>query len=84
MAESKSKTEKSVKGLTSAKLIWPALKNFKLEMDEAKKIRKVAWCGGGMTAIELLYAFGYQVQHIDNMAATFAAKQVSLDYILRA
>jgi len=84
MAEVRSKTEKSVKSLASTKLIWPAVKAFKLEMDEAKKNHRVAWCGGGITGIELLYAFGYLVQHIDNMAATFSAKQVSSDYILRA
>ena len=84
MAEARSKTDKSVKGLSAAKLIWPATKAFKSEMDETKKNHRVAWCGGGITAIELLYAFGYLVQHIDNMAAGFSAKQVSGDYILRA
>ena len=84
MVEAKAKTERSVKGLAAAKAIWPAIKAYKLEMDEAKKEGRVAWCGGGMTSIELLYAFGYLCQHIDNMAASFSAKQVSLDFILRA
>ena len=81
-----SKTERSKKGLQAARLIYPGSKAYKKEMDEAKKNKTnlIAWCGGGITSIELLYAFDILPRHIDNMAATFAAKQVSQAFIERA
>jgi benzoyl-CoA reductase/2-hydroxyglutaryl-CoA dehydratase subunit BcrC/BadD/HgdB len=81
--QASSKTEKSRKGLQAARLVYPATKAYKKEMEEARKNNTglIAWCGGGITSIELLYAFDILPQHIDNMGATFAAKQVSLPFI---
>ena len=85
-AQTSSKTEKSRKGLQAARLVYPATKAYKKEMEEARKNKTnlIAWCGGGITSIELLYAFDILPQHIDNMGATFAAKQVSQAFIERA
>lgn len=84
--ERQGKTERSRKGLEAARLVYPAAKAYKVEMEEARKNKTnlIAWCGGGMTCIELLYAFDILPQQIDNMGATFAAKQVSQAFIERA
>ncbi len=76
------KTERSIKAISATKLVYPALKNYKAEMDEGKKNGvPIVWCGGGITGTEIMHAMGMLPQHIDNMAAVFSAKQVSLPFI---
>lgn len=85
MAEIKTKTEKSVKGIEATKKIWPATKAYKQEMDEHRdRGGLIAWIGGDTASTELLYAFDILPQYIDSMATNFSAKQVSADFIIRA
>lgn len=74
-------TGRGRKGLETSRQVYPALKAYKIEMEQAKEEGKlIAWCGGGTTSIEILHAMDILPQHIDNMAATFAAKQLSKEY----
>jgi len=82
MNHSTKKNGRSRKGLQTARLVYLETKEYKKEMERAQEEGKlIAWCGGGITSIEILYAMDIYPQHIDNMAAVFAAKQLSQEYI---